>query len=78
MKKAVAVFAGFQDDRVAPAHTVAAMEHGQGAADDAGAMDALKGLPLFTFGCCEGADCQARNLTWQHGRPDFDVVAGGE
>ena len=47
-------------------------------ADDAGAMDALKGLPLFTFGCCEGADCQARNLTWQHGRPDFDVVAGGE
>lgn len=47
-------------------------------ADDAGAMDALKGLPLFTFGCCEGADCQARNLTWQHGRPDFDVVAGGK
>ena len=41
-------------------------------------MDALKGLPLFTFGCCEGADCQARNLTWQHGRPDFDVVAGGK
>ena len=47
-------------------------------ADDPNAMDALKDLPLFTFGCKGGADCQARNLTWNHGRPDFDVVADGK
>ena len=47
-------------------------------ADDPNAMDALKGLPLFTFGCRQGADCQAQNLTWNHGRPDFDVVADGQ
>ena len=47
-------------------------------ADDPGAMDALKGLPLFTFGCHEGADCQARGLTWRGGRPDFDVVMEGK
>ena len=32
------------------------------------AMDALKGLPLFTFGCRQGADCQAQNLTAAEGR----------
>ena len=47
-------------------------------ADDEGAMDALKGLPLFTFGCREGTDCQARDLTWHGGRPDFDVVVDGK
>ena len=47
-------------------------------ADDPGAMDALKGLPLFTFGCSEEADCQARNLVWDHGRPSFDVVIDGQ
>ena len=41
-------------------------------------MDALKDLPLFTFGCNEGADCRARGLAWNHGRPDFDVVADGK
>ena len=47
-------------------------------ADDPGAMDALKGLPLFTFGCQEGADCRAENLVWRYGRPEFDVVVKGE
>ncbi|MDE7262330.1 MAG: UDP-N-acetylmuramate--L-alanine ligase [Oscillospiraceae bacterium] len=47
-------------------------------ADDPGAMDALKGLPLFTFGCENRANCQARNLTWSHGRPSFDVVIDGQ
>ena len=47
-------------------------------ADDPGAMDALRGLPLFTFGCGEGADCRAENLTWNYGRPEFDVVVRGE
>ncbi len=47
-------------------------------ADDPGAMDALKGLPLFTFGMNSAADCRAANLVWNHGLPDFDVVAGGE
>ena len=47
-------------------------------ADDANAMDALRGLPLFTFGVNTEADCQVKNLTWDHGRPDFDVVVDGE
>ena len=47
-------------------------------ADAPGAMDALKGLPLFTFGRSESADCRAENLTWEHGRPEFDVVVDGK
>ncbi len=47
-------------------------------ADNPGAMDALKGLPLFTFGCGEDCSCRAVNLTWHLGRPDFDVVVGGQ
>ena len=47
-------------------------------ADDPNAMEALAGLPLFTFGCHGGADCQAKNLIWHHGRPEFDVAADGE
>ena len=46
-------------------------------ADNPGAIDALAGLPLFTFGLKEGADCQARDLTWRQGRPDFDVFVDG-
>ena len=46
-------------------------------ADAPGAMDALQGLPLFTFGRSETADCRAENLTWEHGRPEFDVVVDG-
>ena len=47
-------------------------------ADNPGTMDALRGLPLFTFGCVPEADCRAENLTWNRGRPDFDVVVGGD
>ena len=47
-------------------------------ADAPGAMDALRGLPLFTFGRSESADCRAENLTWEHGRPEFDVVVDGK
>ena len=47
-------------------------------ADAPGAMDALQGLPLFTFGRSESADCRAENLTWEHGRPEFDVVVDGK
>ena len=47
-------------------------------ADDPGAMDALAGLPLLTFGLGEGANCRAENLTWSHGRPAFDVAVNGE
>ena len=46
-------------------------------ADAPGAMDALKGLPLFTFGRSENAFCRAENLTWEYGRPEFDVVVDG-
>ncbi len=47
-------------------------------ADAPGAMDALRGLPLFTFGRSESADCRAENLTWEYGRPEFDVVVDGK
>ena len=47
-------------------------------ADAPGAIDALQGLPLFTFGRSESADCRAENLTWEHGRPEFDVVVDGK
>ena len=47
-------------------------------ADDPGAMDALAGMPLFTFGCRNRANCQAQNLVWNHGRPSFDVVIDGQ
>ena len=47
-------------------------------ADAPGAMDALKGLPLFTFGRSENAFCRAENLTWEYGRPEFDVVVDGK
>ena len=47
-------------------------------ADDPGAMDALKGLPLFTFGCEQRANCQAQGLAWNRGRPSFDVVIDGQ
>ncbi len=47
-------------------------------ADDPGAMDALKGMTLFTFGLSEGAECRAVDLTWHQGMPDFDVVVDGE
>ncbi len=47
-------------------------------ADDPGAMDALAGLPLFTFGLERPADCQAGELTWDHGLPSFDVVIRGK
>lgn len=46
-------------------------------ADAPGAIDALQGLPLFTFGRSESADCRAENLTWEYGRPEFDVVVDG-
>ena len=47
-------------------------------ADDPGAMDALRGLPLFTFGCSANADCRAENLSFSHGAPSFDVVVHGQ
>lgn len=47
-------------------------------ADDANAMDALRGLPLFTFGLEREADCRAENLQLHHGMPSFDVVVRGE
>ena len=47
-------------------------------ADDANAMDALKGLPLFTFGLDHPADCRGENLTWNHGLPSFDIVIDGK
>ena len=47
-------------------------------ADDANAMDALKGLPLFTFGLDHPADCRGENLSWNHGLPSFDIVIDGK
>ena len=41
-------------------------------------MDALRGLPLFTFGFEDGVDCRAGNIVWNQGRPSFDVMVHGE
>ena len=43
-------------------------------ADDPGAMEALQGLPLFTFGMKSPADSRVENLQWEEGLPSFDVV----
>ena len=43
-------------------------------ADDPGAMEALQGLPLFTFGMKKPADSRVENLQWEEGLPSFDVV----
>jgi len=49
-------------------------------ADNAGAMETVKGLekPIFTFGLDNAADCTAANLTTTHGRPSFDIMVRGE
>ncbi len=47
-------------------------------ADNAGARSVACGLGAFTFGLEEGADCQARDLTWNRGRPSFDVFMEGK
>ena len=47
-------------------------------ADDPGAMDALKGLSLFTFGLDHPADCRGENLRWDHGAASFDIVIHGQ
>lgn len=46
-------------------------------ADDANTMDALAGLPLFTFGMNSMADLRAENLVWNNGFPEFDIIADG-
>ena len=46
-------------------------------ADDVGTMEALQGLPLFTFGVKQAADSYVENLSWEHGFPSFDVVVRG-
>ena len=49
-----------------------------GNADDDNTMDALAGLPVFTFGIERKADLRAENLVWDHGMPEFDMVADGK
>ena len=47
-------------------------------ADDANTMDALRDLPLFTFGIEKEADLRAENLVWNHGLPEFDITVDGK
>ena len=47
-------------------------------ADDDNTVDALTGLPVFTFGINRKADLRAENLVWNHGMPEFDIVAEGK
>ncbi len=47
-------------------------------ADDENTMDALAGLPVFTFGVDHAANLRAKNLVWEHGMPSFDIVADGK
>ncbi len=48
-------------------------------AEDGNTMETLKGLdrPMLTFGEAEG-DVTAGNLTWDKGRPCFDIMVKGE
>ena len=47
-------------------------------ADDPGAMEALAGLSIFTFGVKRAADSRAENIQWEGGLPAFDVVVRGK
>ncbi len=47
-------------------------------ADDKNAMEALAGLPLFTFALQEQADCRAESIVFHNGLPSFDVAVRGE
>ena len=47
-------------------------------ADNASALEAVRGLEVFTFGLEPGADCTAVNLREDHGRPVFDIHVHGE
>ena len=46
-------------------------------ADDTGAMEALAGLPVFSFGVKNTADSRAEHLQWEDGLPSFDVAVQG-
>ena len=52
--------------------------HIVGNADDENTMDALSGLSVFTFGIEREANLRAENLVWDHGMPEFDIVAEGK
>ena len=48
--------------------------------DNANVRKTLEGVqrPLFTFSMTDRqASCRAENLTWEYGRPEFDVVVDG-
>ena len=48
-------------------------------ADDPGAMEALAGMDLFTFGLrAPEADCRAEHIFFTNGLPTFDVVIHGQ
>ncbi len=47
-------------------------------ADDKNTMEALKGLPLFTFAVRSDADCKAEHIAYTNGLPAFDVVVHGK
>ena len=60
------------------AELVPATGHIVANADDPNTLDALSGLPLFTFAIDAQADCRAENFSFDHGRPSFDVVVRGQ
>ena len=47
-------------------------------ADDENTADALKGLPVTTFGIKAQADFRAENISYEGGHAEFDIVKGGE
>ncbi len=47
-------------------------------ADDKNAMEALDGMPLFTFALQAQADCRAEAIVFHSGLPSFDVVVHGK
>lgn len=47
-------------------------------ADDANACSAVQGLDAFMFGMSDGAECTAKNIRKDMGRPEFDIYVHGE
>jgi len=47
-------------------------------ADDPGTVEALKGLPCFTFALNTPADVRAEHIVFTNGLPSFDVVVRGK
>ena len=82
-QKAVAVFAGLQDDGVAMAHPVAGVEQGQGAADHDGGVGFGGHEDVGAHGSCGGltvgaGDAQSVGVALHDGAPGLGPLVDGD